>query len=330
MGLPGIQSVGGNLKDTQIQQKITSLFNRYIDRFQEKLRKRNLAFGYFSFARPTNYYFSIDKKRLHMIYSSEFAGGIAEILYLDFREQNKNSFDIGEIASFLRAQKGISIWAGITFEAEILDKSEDEQNKIIDLRTEEQINEEYQQLIQVHQPLFIPIEQVIKFLDLANEDEFINILLIPLLRHIGFKTAEAKGHNDKSLEFGQDIQRMKIQLPTQHWLYFSAQVKKGDIKYSPRDMDTFVEKILHQTYAQLEWEMPDPEIGINIKPDHILLIVSGEINAGAKKYIYSHSLTKSRRVLLWERQTILRLCQERGLPKTVQDTILDFNGKSIK
>lgn len=75
MGLPCIQSVGGNLNDAELQRKISEFTNEYIDKFQEELRKRNLAIGFFSFGRPTNYYFSIDKKNLHIIYSSQFAGG---------------------------------------------------------------------------------------------------------------------------------------------------------------------------------------------------------------------------------------------------------------
>lgn len=328
MGLPIAQMVGGNLQDEELKKKISSFFNKYIDLFQEKLRERNLATGMFSFGRPTNYYFAIDRKNFHIIYSSQFAGGIAEVLYIDLREQQKEAFSIQEIASFLRAQKGITIWAGVDFDRGILDKPEQEQDDFIKKEASEHITKEYEILIQKHQPLFIPIEQITRFLQLASEDDFTNILLVPLLRHIGFKTAESKGHRDRSLEFGQDIQKMKIQLPTGHWLYFSAQVKKGDIKGSSSDLNTFVEKVLHQTYSQLQWSMPDPEIGISIKPDHVFLIVSGDITESAKKYIYDHELTKSRRVLLWEKDMILRMCEEKGLPETVQKTILDYNQKN--
>ena len=325
MGLPGIQSVGGNLKDNELQKKISIFVNKYIDKFQDELRKRNLATGFFSFGRPTNYYFSIDKTNLHIIYSSQFAGGMAEVIYMDFREQKKDSFHINEIANFLRAQKGITEWAGLTFPINILDETEIEQDKTIEKRVDEQIKLEYQKLIQTHQPLFISKEQLITFLQKASEDDFTNILLIPLLRHIGFKTAEAKGHRDKTLEFGQDVQRMKIQLPTGHWLYFSAQVKKGDIKAGTETQEHNVEKVLNQTQMQLEWEMPDPETNQNIKPDHILLIVSGDITEAAKQYIFRHSLYQRKRVLLWEKETIVRLCEEKGLPETVQKIILDYN-----
>lgn len=120
---------------------------------------------------------------------------------------------------------------------------------------------------------------------------------------------------------------MKIQLPTGHFLYFSAQVKKGDIKGNTKNQKDHVEKILTQTYSQLEWAMPDSEMGINIKPDHVMLIVSGEITESAKQYIYGHSLVKQKSVLLWEKDTIIRMCKEKGLPEQVQRIILEFNKK---
>jgi len=325
LGLPGICVVGGNLQEATLRDKIATFVSAYIDKFQEKLRVRNLPIGMFSFGRPTNYYLAIDRKRLHLIYSSQFAGGIPEVLYIDLRGQKSETFSLEEIGNFIRAQRGITDWHGVSFTASIIDASPIDKEKLIDQMTEEQLKKEFEEIVRRHQPLFIPIEQVSRFLEIGNEDSITNILLVPLLRHLGFETAESKGHHERVLEFGQDIQRMKIRLPTDHWLYFSAQVKVGDIKADTDSQKDFVEKILHQTYAQLNWEMPDPEVGMNVKPDHILLIVCGNITEAAKQYIYRHELTKSRRVLLWEKEMILRLCQEKGLPDAVQKAILDYN-----
>ena len=68
MGLPAAQMTGGNLPDEELKKKISSFFNRYIDKFQQKLKERNLQLGYFSFGQPTNYYFAIDRNYLHVIY----------------------------------------------------------------------------------------------------------------------------------------------------------------------------------------------------------------------------------------------------------------------
>jgi len=322
----GIQLSGGNLQDQEVKKKIDSFFNIYFDTFQEKARLTNIGLANFSLGRPNNFYFAIDRKKTHFIFSSDFAGSLQEVIYVDLREQQGETFPTQEVAVFFRSQKGFSNWRGFSIDTEDLDKKTEEVAKKL---AEEHVQQEFQELIKKHQPLFISVEQLEKFLKNSSEDEFTQILLIPLLRHIGFLTAEAKGHRDKSLEFGQDIQRMKLQIPTGHYLYFSAQVKKGNIgsSSSQKNFQDNINHILNQTAAQLEWEMPDIETNSVAKPDHILLIVSGDITESAKQFIFKHDLFKRKRVLLWEKETIIRLCQEKGLPEQVQKIILEFNKK---
>jgi len=326
MGLPSIQSVSSNFKEQDVQNKVGNLVSRYIDEFQKIVKESKLPIGEFSFGKPTNYYIALDKKYIHLIYSSDYAGGIAEVMFFDLREQPLETYPIEEVARFFRSQRGFSNWGGVLLDAKFIT----EDSSAIDLKNlaKDKFKKEYQSILIKHQPLFISNAQLENFLQLASEEEFTQFLLVPLLRHIGFITVEAKGHRDKSLEFGQDIQRMKIQLPTGHWLYFSAQVKKGNINCDSQGQRDNVEKVLTQTYSQLEWEMPDPEMGINVKPDHILLIVSGDITESAKKYIYDHSLTKRKKVLLWEKNKIIELCRNKGLPEQVQKIILEINKKN--
>jgi hypothetical protein len=323
----GISVVGGNLQDEDIKKRINIFFDKYFDVFRESASKTNIGLANFSLGKPNNFYFAVDRKKVHFIFSSDFAGGIKEIIYVDLRDQKGENFSTEEIALFFRSQKGFIKWTGFSIDQSVLEKEQKDIESEATTLAQNRVKQEFQELIKKHQPLFISDEQIESFLREATEDEFIQILLVPLLRHLGFKTAEAKGHRDKTLEFGQDIQKMKIQIPTGHWLYFSAQVKKGDIKYGTTTPKNNVEKILTQTHAQLEWEMPDPELGINVKPDHILLIVSGDIAEGAKQYIYRHSLVKSKKVLLWEKDTIMRLIKERGLPEQIQNIIIEFNKK---
>ncbi|PYR31207.1 MAG: hypothetical protein DMF90_26065 [Acidobacteria bacterium] len=68
-------------------------------------------------------------------------------------------------------------------------------------------------------------EQVVAFLDSASEDEFTDHLLVPLFQRLGSHRVSPAGHTEKALEFGKDLW-MKFQLPTGHWLYFCAQVKR--------------------------------------------------------------------------------------------------------
>lgn len=321
----GISLTGGNLKDEVLRRKINIFFDKYFDDFRDNAIKTNVGPANFNLGKPNNFYFAVDRKKVHFIYSSDFAGGIKEVIYVDLRDQQGENFPIQEIALFFKSQKGFTNWRGFSIEGEILNKTDEEINKTAFDLAKNYVQQEFQELIKKHQPLFISVEQIKFFLDKASEDEFSQLLLVPLLRHIGFITTESKGHRDKSLEFGQDIQRMKIQIPTRHWLYFSAQVKKGDIKANTEKLKENVNRVLNQTSAQLEWEMPDVENNTLVKPDHILLIVSGSITEEAKQFIFRHDLYKRKRVLLWERETILNLCREKGLPEQVQHIIVEFN-----
>lgn len=325
----GIQLTGGNLQDQELQKKINLFFDAYFDTFRENATKTNIGLANFSLGRPSNFYFAVDRKQTHFIYSSDFAGGIKEVIYVDLRDQKGEAFPTQEVATFFRSQKGFSHWQGFSISTETLNKIDEEIKNVAQELARKHMQEEFQELIKKHQPLFISVEQLGKFLNNASEDDFTQILLVPLLRHIGFTTAEAKGHRDKSLEFGQDIQRMKLQIPTGHYLYFSAQVKRGNIgtNSAKEKLEENINHILNQTAAQLEWEMPDVENNLVSKPDHILLIVSGDITEGAKQFIFKHDLFKRKRVLLWEKETILRLCQEKGLPEQVQKIILEYNTK---
>jgi hypothetical protein len=69
------------------------------------------------------------------------------------------------------------------------------------------------------------------FLDACSEDELIEELLLPLFRQLGFHRITAAGHKDKALEYGKDIW-MRYTLPTQHYLYFGIQAKKGKLDAS--------------------------------------------------------------------------------------------------
>jgi hypothetical protein len=325
MPIQSSHTSGGNITDKNMKKMIFDFFSEYIDIFQQKARERNFILGEFSFGRPTDYYFWIDSKSLHCIYSSQYAGAMPNILYNDATDTKKSTYDHEELARWLHAQMGLTEWNGITFDFALVKTDSESRKNDLERIAEEQLMRERKAIIRKHQPLFISVDALKKFLEAANEDDFTNILLVPLLRHIGFENVKAKGHRDKSLEFGQDIRRMKFQLPTGHWLYFSAQVKTGDINTKSSDEQQHINQVIRQTLIQLDWEMPDQDIGRNVKPDHVLLITSGFITEAAKQHIFRHKLTQERRLLILEKETLINLCIENGLPESVQNTIIEFN-----
>lgn len=198
----GISVIGGNLEDEAIKKKINTFIDKYFDVFREKATNTHVGLANFSLGKPNNFYFAVDRKKAHFIYSSDFAGGIKEIIYMDLQDQKGENFPIQEVAMFFRSQKGFTNWTGFSIDYDLLEKKEQQIEKAaLDLAITN-VQAELQGLIKKHQPLFISDEQIEKFLLKSSEDELTQILLVPLLRHLGFKTAEAKGHRDKTLEFG--------------------------------------------------------------------------------------------------------------------------------
>lgn len=169
--------------------------------------------------------------------------------------------------------------------------------------------------------------EIKRFISIADEDAFTEVLLVPFLRRLGFRSVLEKGHRDKTLEFGQDIRSFKLQLPTGHWLYFSAQVKAGNIIYSASEKarSSNIEKVLTQAKMAFTHEMFDAETNTMCLPDHVLLVATGEINEGARLYL-SESLSreKRRRILTWEGGYLLERILEQGLPRGCQIEIRKY------
>ena len=74
-------------------------------------------------------------------------------------------------------------------------------------------------------------DELTKYLVEATEDQFIENVLAPLFRQLGFVRISVAGHSDKLLEYGKDLW-MKYRLPTGHWVYLGCQVKRDKIDAS--------------------------------------------------------------------------------------------------
>lgn len=173
--------------------------------------------------------------------------------------------------------------------------------------------------------LFISQAELQNFLELADEDTFIEILLVPIMRKLGFSCVLAKGHSDKSLEYGQDIRCFKFQIPTGHWLYFAAQVKAGPILYSAKEPTKNIDQILTQVKMAQNKKMFDYETNRYHKPDNVIFIASGKIVEGARSYLCEQlSEVQSQRILFWDSNLILERSEKVGLPPGVQYEIRNF------
>lgn len=171
-----------------------------------------------------------------------------------------------------------------------------------------------------HRP-FTPNEvkrraQLASYLDRSSEDELIELVLLPLLRQLGFHRISAAGHKDKALEYGKDVW-MRYILPTQHVLYFGIQAKKGKLDASgvSRASNANIAEIYNQLLMMLGHEIFDPETSRRVLVDHAFIIAGGEITKQARNWLGEKlDATKRSQVMFMDREDILNLYVVSSLP----------------
>lgn len=148
-------------------------------------------------------------------------------------------------------------------------------------------------------------QKLTAFLDEASEDEFTERVLVPLFQRLGFRRVSPTGHKDRTLEFGKDLW-MKFQLPTSHWIYFCAQVKKDKIDSNNASGSKNVANVLSQTRMALDHPIFDPEANRSVLLDHVFLISAGEITKAARSWLVRQLDAGQRRHLIFmDREELL-------------------------
>lgn len=170
--------------------------------------------------------------------------------------------------------------------------------------------------------------QLAAFLDKCSEDELIEEVLLPMLRQAGFHRITAGGHKDKSNEFGKDIW-MRYQLPTQHYLYFGIQAKKGKLDSSgmTKGTNANIAEIYNQALMMLAHEIFDPETNRKVLVDHAFIVAGGEITKAAQQLLGGMlDATKRSQIMFMDRNDIINLfivhnvqLPEGALPKSTSD-----------
>jgi len=141
-------------------------------------------------------------------------------------------------------------------------------------------------------------QKLTEFLNSASEDDFIEKVLVPLFQRLGFKRVSPSGHTDKSNEFGKDMW-MKYQLPTSHWIYFCAQVKKDKIDSNNASGAKNVANVLTQAKMAIDHPIHDPEINRKVLLDHLYLISAGEITKQARSWLVEQLDKEQRRHIIF-------------------------------
>jgi len=170
-------------------------------------------------------------------------------------------------------------------------------------------------------------DDLLSYLTDANEDEFTEHVVVPLFQFLGFSRVTMKGHRDKSLEYGKDLW-MKFVIPTDHVLYFGAQVKIGRIHAAAREPTENISSILSQLKMVFGYPVFDPATNSKHLVDHAYLISSGHITEQARQLI-SDDLSNSmkRQILFIDQADILRMWAMSSLPLPVEEESLLFSSE---
>ena len=141
-------------------------------------------------------------------------------------------------------------------------------------------------------------QKLANFLDTASEDDFTEKAIVPLFQRLGFPRVSPSGHTEKTLEFGKDLW-MKYQLPTSHWIYFCAQVKKDKIDASGTGGNSNVATVLTQARMAIDHPIFDPEANRKVLLDHLFLISAGEITQAARMWLVEQLDAGQRRHIIF-------------------------------
>jgi len=141
-------------------------------------------------------------------------------------------------------------------------------------------------------------DRVAAFLSSASEDEFTEQLLVPLFQRLGFRRVSATGHQEKTLEYGKDLW-MKYQLPTGHWIYFGAQIKREKLDVRGNSGDTNTATVLSQVRMAIDHPVFDPDTGRKVLVDHVFVISAGEITRAARNWLVEKLDQSQRRLIIF-------------------------------
>jgi hypothetical protein len=148
-------------------------------------------------------------------------------------------------------------------------------------------------------------KKLAEFLDSASEDEFTERVLVPFFQRLGFHRVSAAGHTEKALEYGKDLW-MKYQLPTGHWLYFCAQIKRDKIDSAGASGGSNISTVLTQTRMAIDHPIFDPDANRKVLLDHIFLISAGTITRAARTWLVENLDAGQRRhIIFMDREEFL-------------------------
>jgi len=304
-----------------LNQKIQSFLSQYTEYFREILVEKKLPIHNFSLFKPHNQFIGIDNQNIHFIFSFDNATrGMVHSTQNDLRDFGAVSMN--DVISVCQRDLGFKGVYYFSIPTNLLNlQNIDVENTLRELSLKN-FNQEVKLIRKITKPLYITRDKLETFIKSSSEEEFTKNILIPLFRQLGFEKIKQKGHEEKILEFGKDIRSLKLRLPTKHYLYFAVQVKKGKIDSSSSSENKNIANLLTQVRMMLESEIFDYDINRKTKVDHAFIVASGGITESARVFLEENLSSEGyRKIYFLEKDDILDLCSQYGLPIDIQQKI---------
>ena len=315
--------IGQNLIANQLLEKIVDYFEYYGEILFQKSQEKSFNFRLLRIFKPSNYLIVLNKADI-ILYKSYSNVSLGNPVYSIWDDRDKESGAIEEYARIAHKKFGYEDIYYFPLPAKILSMEQEEALSLIKFIAERNFDEEYFEIINEHTIPTLSKEKLNSFFENVSEDEFTKLFVAPLLAKIGFRNIKIKGHRERILEFGQDIKMMKFKLPTNHYLYFVAQIKTGDITISTSSIDKSIQPVLTEIIQSLDKAIFDDEININITPDHVYLITSGRIAEQARLFLEEQLEKQNRKILNLDKEKLTKLYFTHGLPERDHKEINKF------
>jgi len=161
----------------------------------------------------------------------------------------------------------------------------------------------------IPRPMAATIQQVIESYSSRKETEFIDGLVLPALRALGFQQVSRIPHHGVG-EHGFDIPLFYKRVFPGRVAYFGAQVKTGNVGSRSSGSGTIGE-LIDQLKKMLTLRCIDPATQLRTSADYAVAIIAGRLSPDAQR-IFDDAFEGDRRVVLWDAQRFASVLYEEG------------------
>jgi len=299
--------------------KIQEIINEYAQTFGALLDEKGLSRHHFSLFKPHNMFYGLDQNDIHVILS--FSDAIPSTMLESPNWGFQGNMLVDEAVEARRQATGFEEYAEFSLPASLLNMSDSERARAMEQLARERLEQEWRAILGQTQPLYITEDRLRDFLANASREEFVQAIVVPLLRHMGFEKVRQDRGEGCTLEFGRDIERVKFRLPMGQYLYIAVEAEVGDVDTSAYN-SLQIEVILNRMRVAFERPIFDYDLYTNVYVDQAMLVASGGITKLARVYLQGSLQREERRnVTFLDQDDLVELCKQNGLPGEIQRLI---------